>query len=82
VALQRYYGGPGRINRRLGPRVFKDYSDGDKSYVENGEKIRFIVLDDVKGKTVTIVVETIPQAFEEFMPKAQKVVDCVKWGGS
>ena len=58
------------------------YSDGERSYVENGEKIRFIVLEDVKGKTVTIFVETTPQAFEEFMPKVQKVVDSVKWGGS
>jgi hypothetical protein len=58
------------------------YSDGERSYVENGEKIRFIVLEDVKGQTVTIFVETTPQAFEEFMPKAQKVVDSVKWGGS
>jgi hypothetical protein len=57
------------------------YSNGERSYVENGEKVRFIVLDDVKGKTVTIFVETTPQAFEEFMPKAQKVVDSVKWGG-
>jgi hypothetical protein len=58
------------------------YSNGERSYVENGEKIRFIVLEDVKGKTVTIFVETTPQAFEEFMPKAQKVVDSVKWTGS
>jgi hypothetical protein len=58
------------------------YSDGQRSYVENGEKVRFIVLQDVKGKTVTIFVETTPQAFDEFMPKAQKVVDSVKWGGS
>ncbi len=58
------------------------YSDGQRSYVENGEKIRFIVLEDVKGKTVTIFVETTPQAFEEFMAKAQKVVDSVEWGGS
>jgi hypothetical protein len=58
------------------------YSTGEKSYVENGEKIRFIVLEDVKGQTVTIFVETTPQAFEEFMPKAQKIVDSVKWGGS
>ena len=58
------------------------YSDGDKSYVENGEKIRFIVLEDVNGQTVTIVVETSPQAFEEFLPKAQKVIETVEWKGS
>jgi hypothetical protein len=58
------------------------YSDGETAGVEKGEKIRFIVMEDVKGKTVTIFVETTPQAFEEFLPKAQKVVDSVKWGGS
>ncbi len=52
------------------------------SGVEKGEKVRFIVLEDVKGETVTIFVETSPQGFEEFLPKAQKVVDSVKWGGS
>jgi hypothetical protein len=58
------------------------YSSGERSYVENGEKIRFIVLEDVKGKTVTIFVETTPQAFEEFMPKAQKVIDTAEWKGT
>ncbi len=58
------------------------YSDGERSYVENGEKIRFIVLEDVKGKTVTIFVETTPQAFEEFLPKAQKVIETVEWKGT
>jgi hypothetical protein len=58
------------------------YSSGERSYVENGEKIRFIVLEDVKGKTVTITVETTPQAFEEFMPKAQRVIETVDWTGT
>jgi hypothetical protein len=58
------------------------YSDGETAGVEKGEKIRFIVAEDVKGKTVTIFVETSPQGFEEFLPKAQQVVDSVKWGGS
>jgi hypothetical protein len=52
------------------------------SGVEKGEKIRFIIVENVKGETVTIFVESTPQAFEEFMPKAQKVLDTVKWGSS
>jgi hypothetical protein len=50
--------------------------------VNKREKLRFIVVQDVKGQTVTIVVETTPLGFEEFLPKAQKVVDSLKWGGS
>ena len=46
------------------------------------EKPRFVVLGDVKGQTVTIVVETSVLGFEEFLPKVQKVVDSVKWAGS
>ena len=57
------------------------YSDGETAGVEKGEKIRFIVLEDVKGRTVTIFVESSPQGFESFLSKAQKVVDSVEWGG-
>jgi len=58
------------------------YSDGETSGVEKGEKIRFIVVEDVKGKTVTIFVESTPQGFEEFSAKAQEVIDSVKWTDS
>jgi hypothetical protein len=58
------------------------YSDGERSYVENGEKIRFIVVEDVKGKTVTIFVESSVPGFEKFMPKAQKVIDTAEWKGT
>lgn len=50
--------------------------------VSKGEKLRFIVLEDVRGQTVTIVVETSASGFDEFVPEAQKVVDSVEWGGS
>ena len=50
--------------------------------LNKGEKLRFIVVEDVKGQTVTIVVETTPLGFEEFLPKAEQVVDSVKWSGS
>lgn len=58
------------------------YSNGEKSYAENGDKMRFIVLEDVKGQTVTIWIICPAHGFEEFLPKGQKVVDSVKWGGS
>jgi hypothetical protein len=57
-------------------------SAGATAGVEKGEKLRFIVLKDVRGKTVTIMVETTPLGFEEFVPKATQVVDSVKWTGS
>ena len=58
------------------------YSDGETAGVEKGEKIRFIVVDDVEGETMTIFVESSPQDFEKFLSKSQKVLDSVKWGGS
>jgi hypothetical protein len=57
-------------------------SNGETSGAYKGEKLRFIVLEDVKGQTVTIWVEASPQAFDEFLPKVQKVLDSVKWGSS
>ncbi len=49
--------------------------------VNKGEKLRFILLEDVKGQTVTIVEETSPVGFKEFTAKAQKVLDTVEWKG-
>jgi hypothetical protein len=46
------------------------------------DKIRFIVLDNVKGQTVTIYFVSPAVDFEEFLPTAQKVLDSVKWSGS
>ena len=40
------------------------------------------VLEDVKGDTVVIWYAGPPDTFNKFAPKAQKVVDTVKWGGS
>jgi hypothetical protein len=57
-------------------------SDGGASGVEKGEKIRFILLEDVKGQTVTTMVESSADGFDEFLPKAQKVLDSVKWTSS
>ncbi len=46
------------------------------------EQVRFIVLEDVGGERVTIAVEAPAADFEEFLPKAQKVIDTVEWEGT
>jgi hypothetical protein len=46
------------------------------------DKVRFIVLEDVKGKTVTIGILGPAKRFDEFLPEAQKVLDSVKWTGT
>jgi hypothetical protein len=50
------------------------YGEADKS--------RLIVLEDVKGETVTIGFSSPATEFDEFAPEAQKVIDTVKWTGS
>ena len=57
-------------------------SDGTEWVVYEGEKIRFIVLEDIEGETVTIVVEASAANFEEFLPEAQKVLVTVEWQGA
>jgi hypothetical protein len=47
-----------------------------------GNERKVFVLEDVKGDTVMIWFAGPPDTFEKFAPKAQKVVDSVKWGGS
>jgi hypothetical protein len=58
-----------------------DLSQGEW-YAAEGDKSRFIVLEDVGDETVTIIVEARAVDFEEFLPKAEKVLDSVEWGGS
>ena len=43
---------------------------------------KVIVLEDVKGDTVMIWFAAPPDTFDKFAPKAQKVIDSVKWSGS
>ena len=50
--------------------IFKDY------------KVHFIVLDDVKGKTVTISVLTPAAKFDQVWHNAQKAIKTVKWTGT
>ena len=47
-----------------------------------GKRTRLIVLEDVEGETVTVALHSQITEFDEFTPKAQKVVDSVKWTGS
>jgi hypothetical protein len=47
-----------------------------------GDRTRLIVLEDVEGETVTVALYSRTTEFGEFTPKAQKVVDSVKWTGS
>jgi len=57
-------------------------STGGPIDVAEGEKVRVIVLEDLKGETVTIGSFSPASEFEEFVPEAQKVLDSVEWRGS
>jgi len=46
------------------------------------EKQRVIVLEGVKGETVTIIYTSLAPEFDEFAPEAQRVLDSVEWKGS
>jgi hypothetical protein len=64
------------------------FTDGSTGYAGKGYKIRTIILEGVKGQTVTISIIGNPTTgnptteFDEFLPKAQKVLDSMKWTGS
>jgi hypothetical protein len=47
-----------------------------------GDKTHYVVLEDVKGATVTIDYGGLAMDFDKVAPQAQKLVDSVKWGGS
>jgi hypothetical protein len=58
-------------------------SGGEQSvYFREVNKRRVIVLEEVKGETVTIDFSVPVVLFDEFAPEAQKVVDTVEWRGS
>ncbi len=46
------------------------------------DKVRFIVLEDVKGATVTVSFSSPATEFNEFALEAQRVLDSVEWRGS
>src|SRR5215204_1571603 len=59
------------------------YSDGLGSTVDTGSYNRGIILDlDVKGEPVSITIGCATSEFDEFLPKAKKVLDTVKWEGA
>ena len=58
------------------------YSDGSDASAAKGSKYRAILLEDVKGETVTIGIGSKASEFDEFLPEAQKVLDSVNWAGS
>jgi hypothetical protein len=61
------------------------FTVGDRSYdwgAFEKEKLRFIVLKNVGGERVMVVVEAPAEDFEEFLPKAQEVIDTVEWKGA
>ena len=55
---------------------------GHQVMIFKGDKIHFIVLEDVEGETVTIDYGGLAMDFDKVAPQAQKLVDSVKWGGS
>ena len=57
-------------------------STGFQAFLATGEKLRLIVLEDVQGETVALGFFSPASTFDEFAPKAQKVVDTVKWRDS
>jgi hypothetical protein len=57
-------------------------STGFHVEMAKNEKARFIVLDDVEGETVAVAIIAPAVKFDEFLPKAQKVIETVKWTGS
>ncbi len=63
--------------------LFEDSTDSSHTLsLYEGDKARFLVLDDVEGKTVAITILAPAVDFEEFLPKAQKVLDTVEWEGT
>ena len=54
-------------------------ADGRWLAQPKGDRTRLIVLEDVEGETVTVALHSRTTEFGEFTPKAQKVVDSVKW---
>ena len=64
-----------------GVGIFRLSSGFPLAYRE-ADKSRHIVLEVVKGETVTLGFVSPATEFDEFAPEAQKVIDTVKWTGS
>jgi hypothetical protein len=57
-------------------------SDGSWWAFVEEYKERVIILEDVQGETVTIDFGSPATEFDEFWPKAEKVLDSVEWKGA
>jgi hypothetical protein len=57
-------------------------STGAQVILGEGYKLRLIVLEDIKGETVTMGFASRATDFDEFAPEAQKVLESVEWRGS
>ena len=53
--------------------------EGHEFCVSSVTKVRFILLEDVKGEPVTIMLWSRAADFEEFLPRAQKLLKTVEW---
>ncbi len=58
---------------------FLPLSDGGAIDFSVGERGQNIVLEDVEGETVLIQIGGPPARLEDFLPKAQEVLDTVQW---
>jgi hypothetical protein len=58
------------------------YSDGSDAGAGKGFKYRAVVLENVKGETVTIGIGSPASEFDGFAPEAHRVLESVKWSGT
>jgi hypothetical protein len=56
--------------------------DGVVLCISPEDKVRIILLEDVKGEPVSIMVWSRAVDFEEVLPKAQKLLKTVEWKGT
>lgn len=61
--------------------IFRPSTGGWRALRE-GDRFRFIILEDVKGETVTIGFGSPATDFDKHAREAQKVIDTVEWRGS
>jgi hypothetical protein len=76
--LPEAYSGPCAGDRM---DIFRSSGLGAIAFMKYNKQ-RVIVLEDVKGETVTMGFSFPATEFDEQAPEAQKVLDSVKWGGS
>jgi hypothetical protein len=82
--LPENYSGPCVVEGYLGDCVDIFESAGGVGWIAfmKDNKQRLFVLEDVKGKTVTMGFTIPATEFDEQAPEAQKVIDSVEWTGS